>query len=370
MPGVLSQPSVLVTHSGVFASGEMAPSPPHYAAVGMGRDEQWDSKLQQLAMSMPRLPRNHAMQGSSGWQEMDRNSQHGWQGQHMMPMQGGNDVQIMMNNSQNMQNPPVSQNNPNMRTMLNMQTSRPPQNMQSMPMMPRSQVAPDVLPNRMQNVNNMQNIMVMPCTQVSHDAPGRQNHILEPRGQSMPQMSDMRNQMMQFIAVPNGSLPPEGAIPMGPMGPPPQQLQDAPSPQMVQVIAVPVGEPPPEGAILIDQYSAPASLVNALPVPAKADPWQNLHEHELWQNSPRLEPWETPTKSESWSTNVDPQPRPTVIDSESWMTPSKAELPRPNKAFKIIDPKTRREVRSHEEEVASAPRRMRIVNPKTGEEVR
>jgi hypothetical protein len=333
----------------------------------MGRDEQWDNKLQQLGtlMNSARMPRNNGMPGSRGWQGMEGNNQHGWQGQPMMPMQGGNDVQRMMpgpQNVQNMQNLPSSQTVPNMRNMQRMQGSPPAQNMQNMPMMPRSQVAPDVLPNRMQNMPNMQNMMVMPGPPVGHDVPGRQSHdvLLEPRqGQSMPQMGNMQ---MQFIAVPNGALPPSGAIPMGPM--PPARMQEAPSPPMMQVIAVPVGEAPPEGAILIDQFTTPSSMG-----PTKSEGWQNSPALEPWQNSPKLDAWETPTKQETWQTDLEPKPPATRIETESWMTPSKTDLPRRNKAFKIIDPKTKKEVRSHEEEAASAPRRMRIVNPKTGEEV-
>lgn len=93
-------------------------------------------------------------------------------------------------------------------------------------------------------------------------------------------------------------------------------------PQMmpgVQVIALPVGAPPPEGAIAIAMAEAPADQS------------------------------QFPIASGVGSSQVEPQK---------------------SRAFKIKDPRTGREVQlPSNEEAAAASRRLRIVNPKTGEEV-
>jgi len=132
--------------------------------------------------------------------------------------------------------------------------------------------------------------------------------------QPVSQMSYMQSQMMgmQVIALPVGAAPPEGAIPM-PAGAVPEQV--------LQMIAVPAGEAPPEGAVLVGE--APQVL--------------------------------TARTSQSESTSA---------SSESRRVS--------NKAFKIKDPRTGIEVSAPQagEESAAAPRRLRIVNPKTGEEVR
>jgi hypothetical protein len=132
-----------------------------------------------------------------------------------------------------------------------------------------------------------------------------------PGMQSLPQMNGAQ---VQMIALPAGAAPPPGAIPVGPQ----QVHEPPPAPSMVKMIAVPLGQAPPEGAVAVDQYPVPlSSLDTNLVEPMSADP---------------------PLKT--------------------------------SKAFKITDPRTGRELGASEEDNAVAPRpRLRITNPKTGEEV-
>jgi len=145
---------------------------------------------------------------------------------------------------------------------------------------------------------------------VGQDMPGMHMNVQTMQIPPVQNMNNMQSQMMQVITLPAGAPPPEGAIPMGPM----HSLEQEPaSPQMIQMIAVPVGEEPPDGAIPVDQFSAASTAAS------------------------------TPPQSECGS----PQRR----------------------TFKITDPRTGREVRGKGDETVGAPRRLRIINPKTGEEV-
>lgn len=153
--------------------------------------------------------------------------------------------------------------------------------------------------------------------------------------QSIQQVPNVQNPnpVMQFIALPAGAPPPEGAIPVGQAltaGTTTEQpfwqspgMQPAPAFQaslapMMQMIAVPVGEAPPEGAIPVEEFStAPASA-----------------------SSSSLQ-----------------------LEQQAWQTPHPGK-----NAWKIKNPRTGQEVRAPGEEVAR--RRMRIIDPKTGEEVR
>jgi len=190
--------------------------------------------------------------------------------------------------------------------------------------------------------SNMQNIMG-PSLQGSYAS---QNvPVMQGPAHQMSQMHSAQNfgpnMHMQVIALPAGSPPPEGAIPLGPDGQmgqsphmQPPQMQHAPMqpPQMqppqiqhlqnignMQMIAVPVGQAPPDGAIPIDQFSSASTTASTPP--------QSLCDEPRKESSRR--------------------------------------------GFKIKDPRTGLEVRAPGDEAAPAvtQRRMRIVNPKTGEEV-
>lgn len=204
---------------------------------------------------------------------------------------------------------------------------------------------------------NMQNIMG-PSFQGSYAS--QHVPVLQGPEHQMSQMHSAQgfgpNMHMQVITLPAGAPPPEGAIPLGPDGqmgqsPPmqPQAMQHAQmqppqmqppqmqppqmqSPQMqspqilqsignMQMIAVPVGQAPPDGAIPIDQFSSASTTASTPP--------QSLCDEPRKESSSR--------------------------------------------AFKIKDPRTGVEVRAPGDEPATATvaqRRMRIVNPKTGEELR
>jgi hypothetical protein len=190
----------------------------------------------------------------------------------------------------------------------------------------------------MHDMRNMQNLGMQDL-----QGTGRK----EMPGMQMPQMQQGSNMqsppMMQMIALPAGAAPPKGAIPIGPMhqagsmpapggmsthgnlpmpgsmpaaanmsspGLPPSGMQEPIPHPNFQVIAVPMGEAPPEGAIPVEQFSS-----------------------------------------------ATPRPDPT------WQSAN-----REKKVFKIRDPRTGREVCGPGEE--GARRRMRIINPKTGEEIR
>lgn len=187
-----------------------------------------------------------------------------------------------------------------------------------------------------------------------------------------PQSTNMQGQMMQVIAVPVGVPPPAFAIPAGVVCPPGAQAvqwgqsvnqdtlghqgQGCPpggpaaqwgqsmsqetqghrgqgaiaqqvdplnsiQNQMLQVIALPAGTQPPEGAI---------------PMPA-----------ELLQSPLQGPQVETPEKQKA----------------PEFMKPSRASR------FRIVDPKTGKEVRVPGMPGSPEKRALRIVNPKTGEEV-
>merc|ERR1719313_1484826 len=128
---------------------------------------------------------------------------------------------------------------------------------------------------------------------------------------------------MQVIALPMGAPPPQGAIPMG-SGPLPNPMDALgqgfmPEPQAgMQMIAVPIGEAPPAGAVPIgDAHHMPAL--------------------------------ETSRTSHSDSTTASSAP---------------GRAGAGNKAFKIVDPRTKMELQVPGKDGGS--RRMRIVDPKTG----
>lgn len=142
----------------------------------------------------------------------------------------------------------------------------------------------------------------------------------------VPQEHNMQRQGMQVIALPMGAPPPQGAIPMGP-APMPNQMDGLgqgfmPEPQAgMQMIAVPIGEAPPAGAVPIgDAHHMPAL--------------------------------ETSRTSHSDSTTA---------------SSAQGRAGAGNKAFKIVDPCTKMEVQVPGKDGGS--RRMRIVDPKTGEEL-
>jgi len=190
----------------------------------------------------------------------------------------------------------------------------------------QGELGPNLMPQQgMGMQQNMQTMLPSPPMDFSQGFPGGPQNIMGSGlqntyiGQDGPGMNwDVQssqfqpgpnNQMMQVITLPAGAPPPQGAIPMGPMH------EEHSPPQMMQMITVPVGEAPPEGAIPMDQFSSASTAAS------------------------------TPT-------------------------PSECDSPSRSRAFKIKDPRTGRELGAPGDEPVGAPRRMRIVNPKTGMEVR
>lgn len=155
----------------------------------------------------------------------------------------------------------------------------------------------------------------LPNTYIGQGGPGMNWDVQNSQLQPVHSMNNGQNPMMQVITLPAGAPPPQGAIPMGPMHGAEQEI--AHQPPMMQMIAVPAGEAPPEGAILVDQFST-ASTAASTPTPSECD----------------------------------------------------SPVRRNNRALKIKDPRTGLEVGATGDETGGAPRRMRIVNPKTGMEVR
>jgi hypothetical protein len=177
---------------------------------------------------------------------------------------------------------------------------------------------PDLSGRSMQNMPNMMGPGLPPSTYVGRNVSGMPMDVQPPLQMQPPH--NMSN--MQVIVLPAGAPPPPGAIPVGGMHATGQQ--QLPHPQMVQMVEdsnhlvwSPVGEAPPEGAIPVDQFSLPSTAPS------------------------------TPPESEAGS-------------------PSRQAT----KAFKIKDPRTGLQVCAPSEEKNGARRRLRIVNPKTGEEVR
>jgi len=135
--------------------------------------------------------------------------------------------------------------------------------------------------------------------------------------QPFPQANDTPTQLVQVITLPAGAAPPQGAIPVGPLSAVAHETS-----AVLQMIAVPMGEAPPEGAVPVDQFSLPLASPGG----------------------------------------------PAPVDSMSV-----ASLSKVSKAFKIKDPSTGRDINTKDaprDDAVAAPRRLRITNPKTGEEIR
>jgi len=185
-----------------------------------------------------------------------------------------------------------------------------------------------------------------------------------PEAQSQQNQPASPTQKMQVIALPMGTAPPEGAIPLGPV---PAGMENTLSSQSVEVIAVPKGQSPPMGAVPISQYGMSPN--------AKAEPWQTPSKSESWQNhqnSPNNASWQGSPKSDNWPDEWNDE-RWISRQAEPWQDAAKIEPAKAspkNNRFKIKDPRTGKVILPPDEEATAAPRRLRIVNPLTGEEVK
>lgn len=240
---------------------------------------------QQIIADLQQFAAGANSQPARGWPSAQ--DWHGQLGPNLMPMTESPPMQRPRNMQSNMsmRSPQIAQDDA-MRNLLALTVDQGGQGRQ------RDEISGAMQISQMQAVPQMSNLQGQ--SQIS-------------QMQAVPQMSNLQGQMMQVIALPAGTMPPEGAIPC-PV--PSAAMQESPAPQMMQVIAVPVGEAPPEGAIPVEQFAVAA------------------------------------------------QPETTSPPRQS------------SRAFKIKDPKTGREVHGPGDEAAAGKRRMRIVNPKTGEEVR